>query len=582
VLHQIGAGTLGPVFRAYDAERERLVAVKLFHVDLPPERVHQLVASFEDLIAAELTHPAIAVPLATGITNVSAYLAQDYVAAESLDLAVRGYGAAPPADALRVATQLAGALDFAAAASISHGALHPRDVLLSSDETRLTGLGVMPALEKVGIAAPVRRPYTAPERIAGTPADRRADLFSLAALIHELLWARRISGYGQLVADALTDLPGARLKALQATFARALAEQPSDRFATALEFAESLKEAFPEIALAEPAPPRKRTATGKKTVEARLPLDLPASASPPAPVPPVRPEPVPVAPDVHRDADEIRASGEIPDVDLLELRPPVTPAADADLDETRQPGEPEAEPEHREKLDAPLPVPASTPQPAVSAPPGISLIERSRSAVWPLMAALLVGLAIGFAGGFGMGSRERPPQASMNAVSAATPPAAVPAPAPAPAQTARRSTEVTVPPAPKPAPSRPASQGRAGTRSAPAPSRTTADRTASTHTSAPPRSPASAPRTPAAAADREDPELGTAGRFVGRLTIESRPDGARVFLDGKLVGTTPLSLPSVSAGEHAVRLEREGYRRWSSSARIVASEQNRITASLER
>src|SRR5262249_22159414 len=136
VLHQIGAGTLGPVFRAYDAERERLVAVKLFKVDLPPERVHRLVAAFEQLIATALTHPAMAVPLATGITGVSAYLAQDYVAAESLDRAVREYGPAPPADALRVAAQLGSALDFAAVVNVAHGALHPRDILLSADETR--------------------------------------------------------------------------------------------------------------------------------------------------------------------------------------------------------------------------------------------------------------------------------------------------------------------------------------------------------------------------------------------------------------------------------------------------------------
>ena len=88
-----------------------------------------------------------------------------------------------PANALRVAAQLAGALDFAAAVQIGHGALHPRDVLLSSDETRLTGLGVARALERIGVVAPVRRPYTAPERIAGGEWDRRADVFSLAALI---------------------------------------------------------------------------------------------------------------------------------------------------------------------------------------------------------------------------------------------------------------------------------------------------------------------------------------------------------------------------------------------------------------
>ena len=74
---------------------------------------------------------------------------------------------------------------------------------------------------------------------------------------------------------------------------------------------------------------------------------------------------------------------------------------------------------------------------------------------------------------------------------------------------------------------------------------------------------------------------GTAGGYVGVLTIESRPEGARVFLDGKLMGATPLAIPNVAAGEHAIRLERDGYQHWSSSVRIVASEQIRVTASLE-
>ena len=69
---------------------------------------------------------------------------------------------APPNDALRVAAQLAGALDFANAVQVRHGALHPRDVLLSSDETRLTGIGVAQALEAIGwarrCAVPTRRP----------------------------------------------------------------------------------------------------------------------------------------------------------------------------------------------------------------------------------------------------------------------------------------------------------------------------------------------------------------------------------------------------------------------------------------
>jgi hypothetical protein len=70
--------------------------------------------------------------------------------------------------------------------------------------------------------------------------------------------------------------------------------------------------------------------------------------------------------------------------------------------------------------------------------------------------------------------------------------------------------------------------------------------------------------------------------FAGVLVVESLPPGAQVFVDGKAVGITPLVLARVDAGEHAVRLEREGYRRWSASVRIVTDERNRVTASLER
>jgi hypothetical protein len=74
----------------------------------------------------------------------------------------------------------------------------------------------------------------------------------------------------------------------------------------------------------------------------------------------------------------------------------------------------------------------------------------------------------------------------------------------------------------------------------------------------------------------------TAGRFTGALTVESRPSAAKVYLDGALMGTTPLQLPDISAGEHAVRLEHDGYRHWTSSVRVVAAETNRVTASLEK
>lgn len=627
MLHQIGAGTLGPVFRAYDATRERLVAVKLFKLDLPPERTHQLVAELERLIAADLAHPALATPLATGISGVSAFLAQDYVAADSLDLAVREYGPAPVGNALRVAAQLAGALDFAAAVQITHGALHPRDVLLSSDDTRLTGLGISRALERIGVVAPVRRPYSAPERIAGGEWDRRADQFSLAALIHELMWGRRVSGVGVRAAESLTAIDGTRLAALQEVFARALAENAADRYETALEFAEALKDACPDVAVASvaaPVPPPKSRAV--RDEEPRLPLDeaLEGEAT--------------IAQTIDRslqlwDMNEPPATTAAHDVSTAQID--IVAPVDAEPDMRYSPAEQIL---HESTLAETLSV----------SPPGFitgrdsdsfSALERTRSAVWPLVLALVVGIGIGFAGGFFAGSREQPPatnSASATAQRQFSESAVLPPPAPpkvedrsqkseveaGKTQVAGRKSELE---ARKSEASNlkseisnlksPEAEGRLLVRSRPAGAQVTVDgkaygptpatvrglgrgahRVKITHdgyaaedrrfvvTSSRPERSITVALEPvrAAAASRGQAPISTQGRFVGALAIDSRPAGAKVFMDGTLVGTTPMALPTVPVGSHAIRLEHDGYRRWSSSVRIVASEQKRVTASLER
>jgi hypothetical protein len=88
---------------------------------------------------------------------------------------------------------------------------------------------------------------------------------------------------------------------------------------------------------------------------------------------------------------------------------------------------------------------------------------------------------------------------------------------------------------------------------------------------------------PAAARAPAPLRQATPDLFTGTaLSVDSRPGGARVFIDGRLVGMTPISVAQVGAGAHAIRLERDGYRRWSSSIRMVAGEPNRVTASLER
>ena len=66
------------------------------------------------------------------------------------------------------------------------------------------------------------------------------------------------------------------------------------------------------------------------------------------------------------------------------------------------------------------------------------------------------------------------------------------------------------------------------------------------------------------------------------LVVESRPQGATVLIDGRPVGTTPVTLGEVRVGSHAVRIERDGYRIWTAPVKVAAGEQNRVTASLEK
>lgn len=576
---------MGPVYRAYQPELDRLVAVKLFRLDVPPDRVHRLVAELEKLIAADLTHPAVAAPLATGIAGTSAFLAQDFVAADSLDIVVRDYGPAPPPDAVRVAAQLAGALDFAAVVNATHGALHPRDVLVSPDDTRVTGIGVTRALEQIGITTAVRRPYTAPERAAGRVWDRRADVFSLAALVYELLYGRRITGAGDQAADAMTEIAGANLRQLRAVFARALAEDPTERFDTALEFAEQLKGSFSADAI---------VAVPRTLVEPSAPIAAHHVAAEPA-----------IAPTIA-DLDLRQAeAARYEDVESAPSAPePVIAVA---AEEPRN-----LDVEHRSRNSDSV---VRNPAPA------------SRSAIWPIALALILGAAIGAAITVVMLNRDR----SVSGDVAPKTEAAAPAPAPAPP--AREFTEgaVAAPPQPAPpaarteaprlpaAPAPAAIPGRLLVRSTPAGARvfvdgkdagvtplTMRDIARGTHTvrvvrdgylteerrvaitaSRSARSlivELSRPR-PAVERSSARPVPSTPsslGSFTGALIVDSRPSGATVFVDGKSVGTTPVQLDAIRAGEHAVRIESDGYRRWTSSVRVVAGERNRVTASLER
>jgi serine/threonine protein kinase len=560
VLHQIGSGVQGPVFRTSDPDRDRLVAVKAFRRDLLPEEATELARALTGLVETGFAHPSAVGLIGAGLDHGVPFLAMEYDAGGTLDVAIRRLAPADPSVVLSIVGRLAGVIDAAWSAGLGHGALHPRDVFLApgGDAVRVTGIGVARALESVGLAAAVRRPHAAPERLAGGAWDVRADVYSLAVLAHDLLASRRSS------AGAASDDDGRKIgrgltSAGRRVFATALAESPDGRFASAGAFAAALEEALAD---------RLPLFAGMRTPEA---VDQ-APASPAAPL------------STHEAPEE-----RVPGIDVIP-------------DDGAPP-----------RLDTP-----HRDDPRL-APALFTAMSSSREAPaprarypWAAIAAVAVaGVALGLAGYRVVQFRAERSVAPVDVEGAAGSAASgdlteVPV-APSPVVESPGAEPPALQRAPR-SPDRPtpasASAGRLVVRSSPAGALVTVDgqffgETPVTIPDLPMgphlvlvAHPGHVPESQRVVLTAAEPARtlnvnlaagvdGTLAASTGALTIESRPRGARVTVDGRWIGLTPLRLSELSLGRHSVRLELAGYRALTTEVTVAAGPAGRLAVTLE-
>jgi serine/threonine-protein kinase len=246
---RVAVGGFSEVWRAFDEELERVVAVKI-----PKSSRIAMSAAFlaEARRVARLRHPAIAAVHDVGIDDDECFIVSEFLAGGSL---ADRLASAPlaPGQAVRWIGQIAAALEFAHVHGVIHRDVKPANILINHHgDAVLTDFGIAQSAAKTGAFAPSigTLRYMAPEQLDGGEVGPQADIYSLGVLLHEVLTGRSpySSDEPQVIYGALRgDRPVAVAAELPPRYvslcSRALCRVPSGRQASAAAFAAELQRA---------------------------------------------------------------------------------------------------------------------------------------------------------------------------------------------------------------------------------------------------------------------------------------------------------------------------------------------------
>ncbi len=257
VERELGAGGMATVYLARDLKHNREVALKVLRPELAAvlgaERFLQ-----EIRISARLDHPHILTLIDSGETEGFVWYVLPYVRGESLRNKLTREQQLSIEETVRIATQVASALEYAHRHGVIHRDIKPENILLHEGEAVVADFGIAlavreaggPRLTETGLSLGTPQ-YMSPEQATGGRAlDARSDVYSLAAVVYEML-AGEPPHTGPtvqaVIAKLLTERP-TRIRTVRdtvpegidAAVAKALAKVPADRFGGAAEFAAAL------------------------------------------------------------------------------------------------------------------------------------------------------------------------------------------------------------------------------------------------------------------------------------------------------------------------------------------------------
>src|SRR5882762_9378740 len=272
---------MATVFLAEDLKHHRPVAIKVLHAELTAALgAERFLLEIE--IAARLQHPHIVPLYDSGAAARFLYYVMPYVEGESLRGRLTREKQLPQEDALRIATEVAGALAYAHSRGVVHRDIKPENIMLSGGSAVVADFGIARAISAAGAGEHLTQTgtvigtpaYMSPEQATGSAEiDGRSDQYSLACVTYEMLVGeapftgpnpQAVMARHSLDAVSPPSIVRATIPdAVEDAILRALAKTPADRFPTAALFAEALQRPSPvtgpmrRVTRATPAPPRR-------------------------------------------------------------------------------------------------------------------------------------------------------------------------------------------------------------------------------------------------------------------------------------------------------------------------------------
>jgi serine/threonine protein kinase len=258
IQRQLGRGGMATVYLAQDLRHHRLVAIKVLHgeigLTIGPERFLR-----EIEVAAHLQHPHILPLIESGEDDGRLYYVMPYVEGESLRQRLLVTKQLSVDASVRIAREVAEALDYAHRHGIIHRDIKPENILLADSQAVIADFGIARALSSHSSGEPMTRAglvlgtpdYMSPEQATGTePLDGRTDVYSLGCMTYEMLAGQPpfvgptvesvIHQHRTAVPPLVTGLRPDVPPELASAIARTMAKTPADRFESAAQFAEEL------------------------------------------------------------------------------------------------------------------------------------------------------------------------------------------------------------------------------------------------------------------------------------------------------------------------------------------------------